>query len=179
MDCKTINLLSLIIPGLVAVLGNIVFYIIIKNRIDKSIERYKISYSGIFKEKIEIHKEILKQVFNLKLKTQQYQNSGRRELGEELFSDFNKFINYYHVNQPFLRQEILKGLKTLRQELQSCFDDFYLHNSLEGTAGIDPKIRTEILNKFFESGNKFKTNEPFGQIEELIISEMKKDLKIE
>ena len=80
MDCKTINILSLFIPGLIAVFGNIVFYIIVKGRIDKSIERHKISYSGIYKEKIEIHKEILKQLFELKLKIQQYQYLGSQKL---------------------------------------------------------------------------------------------------
>lgn len=179
MACNTINFLSLLIPGLIAVLGNIIFYIIVKSRIDKSIERHKISYSGIFKEKIEIHKEILKQLFGLKLKIQQYQYSGNQDLGKELFQDFNTFINYYLINQPFLRQEILDGLKTMTKELQKCFDDFYKHNSLTEKEGINPKILDELLKKFFESGNKFKKDEPFGHLEALIISEMKNDLKIE
>ena len=168
MDCKTINILSLFIPGLIAVFGNIVFYIIVKGRIDKSIERHKISYSGIYKEKIEIHKEILKQLFELKLKIQQYQYLGSQKLGEELFLDFNKFINHYQINQPFLKQAILDGLKTITQELQGCFDDFYMHNSLSGTTGLAPEIRIKTLQKFFESGNKFKKGEPFKQIGDFI-----------
>ena len=178
MDCKSINLLTLIIPGLVTILGNIVFYIIVKSKIDRSIERHKISYSGIFKEKLEIHKSLLKQIFDLKLKIQRYQYSGQKELGVEIFHDFNSFINYYQMNQPFLKKGILEGLKTLTKELQECFDDFYMHNSLSSTPGLDSKIRTETLNKFFESGNKFKKNEPFQQIEDLLITEMKIDLKI-
>jgi hypothetical protein len=173
------NILTLIIPGLVAILGNIIFYMIVKNRIDKSIERHKISYAGIYKEKIEIHKEILRKLFQLKSKIQRYQYSGEQNLGEELFLNFNEFINYYTVSQPFLKQEILNGLNTITKELQGCFDDFYMHNSLSRTDGIEPKIRTETLMKFFESGNKFKKDEPFKQIEELLIREMKKDLKIE
>jgi hypothetical protein len=179
MNLNTIYFLSLFIPGLIAVLGNIIFYIIVKGRIDKSIERHKISYSGIHKEKIEIHKEILKQLFGLKRKIQQYQYSGSQELGTELFRDFNNFIIYYQINQPFLRQEILDGLKTISHELQLCFEDFYKYNYLTVKDGIDPKIEIELLKKFFESGNKFKKNEPFEQIETLLISEMKKDLKIE
>ena len=150
-----------------------------KNRIDKSIEKYKISYSGIYKEKIEIHKEILRQLFELKLKVQQYQYSGSQKLGEEIFTDFNKFINHYTINRPFLKHEIVTGLKTFTTELQGCFDDFYMHISLSKSEGIEPKIRTDALKKFFESDTKFKKNEPFKQIEDLLISEMKKDLKID
>ena len=174
----TIKILYLIIPGLVAIIGNIIFYVIVKNRIDKSIEKYKISYAGIYQEKIKIHKEILSKLFEIKLKIQQYQYSGNQQMGEELFLDFNNFIAFYTKNQPFLKHEILDGLKTITKELQSCFDDFYMHNSLSQTSGLEPSIRTETLKKFFESGNKFKTNQPFKQIEELLIEEMRKDLKI-
>ena len=179
MDCNTLKTLSLIIPGLIAIVGNIIFYSIVKNRIDKSIEKYKISYAGIYKEKIEIHKEILRQIFEIKLKLQRYQYSGDLQLGEELFKVFNIFIALYTVNRPFLKEEIINGLKILTTELQGCFDDFYLHNSISRINEIEPKIRTESLLKFFESGNKFKTNQPFKQIEDLLVSEMKKDLKID
>lgn len=96
-----------------------------------------------------------------------------------MFDDFNRFIGQQNINRPFLKQEIIDGLITLTKELQGCFDDFYMHSSLSRTEGIEPKIRQETLMKFFESGNKFKKNEPFKQIEDLIISEMKKDLKID
>lgn len=175
----TLKILYLIIPGLIAIVGNIIFYVIVKSRIDKSIEKHKISYAGVYQEKIKIHKEILEKLFEIKLKVQQYQYLGTQSIGEELFLDFNKFINYYSAKQPFLKQEILDGLKTITKELQGCFDDFYMHNSLSQTTGIEPSIRTETLKKFFESGNKFKKNEPFKEIEQLLIKEMRKDLKIE
>lgn len=173
------KIVYLVIPGLVAIIGNIIFYLIVKSRIDKSIEKHKISFSGVFKEKLEIHKKILKYVFDLKLKIQQYQYSGDKTIGEEIFSDFNSFINYYQMSQPFLNDDMLAGLKKLTKELQGCFDDFYMHNSLNNTQGIDPQIRTDNLKKFFESGNKFKKNQPFKEIEDLLISEMRKDLNIE
>jgi len=173
-----IDILTLIIPGLVAIIGNIIFYAIVKNRIDKSIEKHKISYAGIYQEKIQIHKDLLKWIYDLKLKIQQYQYSGDQKLGEELFLDFNNFIGYYQRNQPFIKDKILVGLRELTTELQGCFDDFYMHNSLAREKGIQPEIRQETLTKFFESGNKFKKNEPFKQIEIELIQEMKKDLQI-
>ncbi|MBN8649807.1 MAG: hypothetical protein J0L67_00155 [Cytophagales bacterium] len=178
MEGQTTELLKLTIPGVVAIIGNLIVYVIVKRRIDNSIERHKISYSGIFKEKIEVHKQILKGLFELKLKIQQYQYLGNQDLAKEIFLDVNKFISFYQMNQPFIKPKILDGLKTLTKELQICFEDFYRHNYLVTKEGIDPKIIHDTLNKFFESGNKFKKNEPFNQIEELIISEMKSDLRI-
>lgn len=177
MDCKTINILSLFIPGLIAILGNIIFYMIIKGRIDKSIERHKISYAGIYKEKIEIHKEILKQLFGLKFIIQSYQYSGK-QLTENFYDDVNKFINYYQANQPFLRQNIINRLNEITEELKECFNDFYMHHSLSKPY-IDLELKKDKLEKFFESGNKFKKDGLFNQIERLLINEMKIDLKID
>ncbi|HEY9045042.1 MAG TPA: hypothetical protein VIN08_04070 [Ohtaekwangia sp.] len=149
-----------------------------KRKIDNAIERHKISYSEIFKEKLEVHKQILKGIIELKSKIQQYQYSGNQDLAKEIFLDVNRFISHYQMNRPFIRTKILEGLKALTEELQKCFEDFYKHNYLTTKEGIDPQIIVETLNKYFEAGNKFKKDEPFGQIEDLIISEMRADLKI-
>jgi hypothetical protein len=179
MNYNMINILSPIIAGLVAIIGNIIFYILVKNRIDKSIENYKISYAGIYKEKIEIHKEILKQISELKLKIQRYRYSRDQQLSNELLGDFNRFINLYTINRPFIKQEILNALRMLTTELQSCFENFEMYNLTSHMDKVEPKIRLDSLKMFFESGNKFKKDEPFKQIEDLIIAEMKKDLKID
>ena len=53
------------------------------------------------------------------------------------------------------------------------------HNSLSQVTELEPSLRKKDLQKFFESGNKFKENQPFKKIEDLLIKEMRKDLKIE
>jgi hypothetical protein len=178
MKIDILELSKIIVPGLIAVIGNIIFYLIIKGRVDKSIETYKISYSGIFKEKIDIYKEILTKNYDLKSKIQQYQYFGTQEFGTEIRLEFNALIRYYLINQPFLSESIIKNLKQIITELQECFDNFYMHNSLEGKQGIAPEMRTELLKKFFDSGNKFKKNNPFENLENIIINEMKHDLQL-
>lgn len=168
---------SLIIPGLVASLGNLIIYLFVKRRLDSSIEEYKISYSGIFKEKIEIHREILKQLLRLRLKIEQYQISGNKEMGEALYLDFNNFTEYFFYNQPFLRKEILDGLKFLTSEYQNCFENFYMYHSLRSIPGTNPEELKVSYNNFVLSINKLRTQEPIGQLQELIISEMRKDLR--
>ena len=99
--------LKLALPALVTIIGNVVFYLIIKGKVDKSIESYKISYSGVFKEKIDIYKEILTQAYDLKIKIRQFQYFGKAEFGEQIKVDFNKFIRFYIINKPFLSETIM------------------------------------------------------------------------
>lgn len=172
------EILKIIVPGIIAVIGNMIFYWIIKSRIDKSIERHKISYSGVFKEKIEIYKSLLQKVFDLKNKIKSFQYFGEEKMGMEIMNDFNSFINFYNINQPYLSEKMIENLKSIVTELQGCFDDFYMHNTLNSKEGLTKEQRNELLNKFFESGNKLKANHPFKDIEDTIISEMKKDLQL-
>jgi len=171
--------LNILLPAILTLLGNLVFYLWIKARVDNSIEKQKISFGEIFKEKLTIYKEILKQVFEIKLSIQQYQYSGIQEKGVEIMLNINKFINYYLINQPFLSDKMLIELNKIREEFQSVFDNFFMHHSVSLESGIDPQIRTDLLKKFFEAGNKLKTNHPFKVLEETIINEMRNDLRIE
>ena len=170
--------LKLALPALVTIIGNVVFYLIIKGKVDKSIESYKISYSGVFKEKIDIYKEILTQAYDLKIKIRQFQYFGKAEFGEQIKVDFNKFIRFYIINKPFLSETIIDNLKRLVSELQECFEDFYKQNTLQDKAGLPSDVRRELLQKFFDSGNKFKKDNPFEELENNIIKEMKQDLML-
>ena len=95
-----------------------------------------------------------------------------------IYFDFNQFISLYKVNSPFLTEEILKGLNKIREEYQSCFDSFYLYHSNLLNKETDPKVTIELSKKSIQSLNKLRNNDPFKQIEELLIAEMKKDLRI-
>ncbi|MEY4834312.1 MAG: hypothetical protein RI980_427 [Bacteroidota bacterium] len=179
MDNYQLKILSFIIPGLIAVLGNLIFYLLIKNKVDKQIENYKISYSGIFKEKIEIHKYLLKMIYKIKKDIQQYQYFGNDEQFGQIRKDFNDFIEYYQINQPFLKEEIIQELKKMTKELQSCFESFSLYKVSENNQGLSKEAFKENQKKFIDAGNKLKLNEPFNTIEKCIIKEIKNDLKIE
>ena len=179
MTENEIKILSFIIPGLVAIIGNYIFYLLIKNRVDKQIENYKISYSGVFKEKIEIHKNLLKMIFNLKRDVQQYQYFENDESFDKIQTDFKNYIEYYIVNQPFIKEEIIKELKQMTSELQECFEAFSLYKISQNNPGLSKEAYDENTKKYIAAGNKIKRNEPFKYIEEKILKEMKADLKIE
>ena len=173
------KIISYIIPGLVAIIGNYIFYLIIKNKVDKQIENYKISYSGVFKEKIEIHKNLLKMIFKLKRGVQQYQYFDNDESFSKIKKEFNSFIEYYIVNKPFIKDEIIKELKKMTSELQECFEAFSLYKVSQNNPGLNKEKYAENTEKYIAAGNKIKLNEPFNYIEEKILKEMKIDLKIE
>jgi hypothetical protein len=179
MDSYQLKILSFIIPGLITILGNLIFYLLIKNKVDKQIENYKISYTGVFKEKIEIHKSLLKMIYTIKKEIQQYQYFGNDEQFEKIRINFNDFIDFYLINQPFLKDEIIQELKKMTVELQGCFKSFALYKVSQNNQGLSKEAFNENLKKYIDASNKLKLNEPFNTIEECIIKEMKNDLKIE
>jgi len=172
-------LINIILPAIITVVGNVLFYLWIKEKVDSSIERQKIAYSGIFKERIDIYKEILRQIFDIKSSIQQYQYSGMPESVDKIMLDINKFINFYLINQPFLSKKMLEELSKIRSEFQEVFDNFYLHHSLSKVPNVEVEERNERMKKYFASGNKLKKNSPFKDLEETIITEMKEHLHIE
>jgi hypothetical protein len=172
------DIFILILPGLVAIIGNIIFYLIVKKRIDKSIEKHKISYSGIFKEKISIYKELLTKIYSIKKNINQFHYAGTDELGKQCFSEINDFINFYLANQPFLSDKILENLKNIRIEFQEAFDAFYMYHK-DPTKGLNKSVETDFIYKqFLEAGNKLKKDDPFKDLESFLITEIRQDIRI-
>lgn len=166
----------IILPAILTIVGNIVFYLFIKRRIDNAIERQRITYSGVFKEKIEIYKNLLSRIFSIKLEIQRYQYSASEEEAKTIIENINSFINFYLINQPFLSTRMVKKLTEMRIEFQDAFDKFFIFHKV-GFSSSEPNDRKKFLDDYFAAGNKFKTNQPFKEIEDIIILEMRKDLQ--
>ena len=158
-----------LLPAIITIIGNVIFYLLIKGRIEKSIERNKIAYSGIFTEKIKIYKELLEKTYSIKRELNRFQYVGTKEEGREIMQSINNYIQFYLVNQPFLSEKMISDLNEIRKEFQEVFDAFYKHIASDHSGD---------LKEFFEAGNKLKLDEPFKLIEERIIDEMRSDLKV-
>lgn len=170
------KILIVILPAILTVIGNIIFYLFIKGRIDNAIERQKIAFSGVFKERIEIYKNLLSRIFSIKLQIQRYQYSASEEEAKNIMENINSFINFYIINQPFLSADMVKKLTEMRIEFQDAFDKFLIFHKV-GFDKSENGERKKILDDYFGAGNKFKTNQPFKEIEDIIIFEMRKDLQ--
>jgi hypothetical protein len=156
------EIIKIALPGIIAILGNLLVYLIVKKRIDKSIEKHKISFTGVFQEKI-----------------QQFQYSGKEESGNQCFLEINNFINFYLANQPFLSETMLDNLMKIRIEFQDAFDAFYMYHK-DPAKGINKSIDTDLVfKKFIDARNKMKSDEPFRDLEKVLISEMKHDIRID
>lgn len=167
--------LPYIIPALLTALLNIIFYLIIKKLVDNSLERFKIIYSGVFKEKVEVYKNLLQEVHDLKLKINQFQYFDNDEFRTEVQSAFNKLIRIYSVNRPFLSERLIELFKTNTTELQDIFESFLL-GRLKNYGKIPD---TEVQNReerYWAAVNKLREDKVLGEIEENIIKEMRNDL---
>ena len=165
-----------LITGLVSLIFNVLMLLFVKIYVDKSLESYKISYSGIFKEKIEIHRQLLKHIYSLKLKTQRYGYMGNDEMAKEIFQEFEEFINFYLINQPFIKPSTLELIKKLSAEYQESFEAFYFNISYKNHQGIDTETLKQSALKSIESMNKFK-GKYFQDMESVIIADMRNDLQ--
>ena len=168
-------MIEILLPGLVTVAGNLIFYLWIKGRIDKSIEKNKIAFSGIFSEKILIYRELLERTYEIKKTLSLFQYSGTKEDGISIMESINDYIKFYKINQPFLSDKMLTDLNRIRSGFQEIFEPFYK----EVVMREYPQSPSDSLAEFFEAGNKLRKDEPFEKVEKDIVAEMKKDLQIE
>lgn len=175
---------KIILPVALTLVGNIIFYLVIEKKITKSLEQYKISYSGIFKEKIDIYKQLLEKLYDLKMRVYHYQFveiSKHENKTARIMHDFNSFIRFYLINRPFISDTIFGHLKELRTELQSCFDDFHKMIRLHDNEALTTEEKDKLLENFFKASSKLRSNSAdnlFITLEQNIIKEMQKDLQI-
>lgn len=163
------------ISAAITFLFNAILLVFVKKSIDTSLETHKIAYSGVFKEKIEVHRQLLTHIYPLRLKIQRFGYFGNEKMATELRQDFEKFINYYLINQPFLSLRTLDLLKKLNSEYQLSFEAFNIDINTRSYSGVNSEKIAENALKSIEAMNKFKTDY-FQQIEDEIIAEMREDL---
>ena len=168
--------LPYIIPAVLTAVFNYLFYLWLKKRVDNSIEKYKISYSGVFKEKIDIYKSLIAKVYEVKMKLNYFQLSDDSETKENLRSEFNDLIKTYLISRPFLSEHLVSLFRKLTQELQSVYETFVLGN-LKNYGNLSQEAYQEREKKYWSAVNKLRTGEVLNEIESEIVKEIRKDLQ--
>lgn len=168
--------LPYIIPAVLTAVLNYLFYLWLKKRVDNSIEKYKISYSGVFKEKIDIYKSLIAKVYEVKMKLNQFQLTDDTETKDNLRSEFNDLIKTYLISRPFLSEHLVSLFRNLTQELQSVYETFVLEN-LKNYGKLSEEEYQKRQNKYWSAVNKLRTGEVLNEIESEIVTEIRKDLQ--
>ena len=161
--------LKIILPAVITVVLNIIFYLLIKHQVEKSLEKQKIAYSGVFAEKIKIYRELLKMTYEAKSTISSFQYHVDEEQGKEIMKVLNDYNKYFRINEPFLSQSMINSFKKLHKEFQEIFEPMYLYNIANPSE--------EKMAEFFKATNKLRTNEIFIELESNIVSQMRSDLK--
>ena len=113
-----------IITPVATVICNAVYIAFVKNQIDKKIELLKISYSGVFKEKIDYAKEMLIRLRDLKNSVDRFCNMGEASgigIGQ-ITSEINSFIDFNVTASLFFDNEVVKSLDEIVNSLQKPVD---------------------------------------------------------
>ena len=168
--------LPYVIPAALTAILNLIFYVSTKKSVDSALERYKISYSGVFKEKIDIYRNLLDELHELNYKLEVYQFYPTKEYGEDIRRNFNSLIKIYSANEPFLSDSLIQLFVKIVEDLQSIFDALDKYRYLN-----DYKMKEEdmvpVHNAYMAAINKLRDNKVRIDIKKRIISEMKADLQ--
>lgn len=148
----------------------------IKNELTQSLEIFKISYSGLFKEKIDVYRTLLKFIVDINNLVQSYNINPTEERALEFMTLVNSLINYLLINRPFIKDAISDKINEVREVLAECFDNYYRYYQLSKVGYSGPEL-IKYLSKAFESKN-FLGGELFKTLQDEINMEIRKDLNI-
>lgn len=133
------------------------------------VDKPKISYEAIVKERIDIYRNLWSKIYALqsKLIGFVYQSIPTEQL-KQLQEDFNNVNEYYLINQPFITSSLFDKLKRLHSELQSTFENLYISQSNPGNKA----------QEWIEARNKLIAGH-FQPIRQEIINQIKRDFHID
>lgn len=113
-----------IISALASVVANAIYLSFVKKDLDKRLESYKIAYSGIFKEKLDLYKKLIEEMEELKTKILTYGHQGEVSNLQihDLMQDVNRFIKLNEFGSIFYNTKIENIISDIRKEFQDVLD---------------------------------------------------------
>jgi hypothetical protein len=84
-----------IIPVILTLVGNLIFYLFIKNKVDKSIEENKIAYSGVFREKIDIYRELVEYNLDVEVYDPYADNEATYNANSSWWDDASRMVGQF------------------------------------------------------------------------------------
>lgn len=118
------NIWIVIITPIATVICNAIYILIVKKDLDRRLEQYKITYSGIFKEKLEHYKQLLKTMDELKDMVIKYGNKGQTDDPNpvEIMKEINNFIRFNEYGSIYYTKKIEDIVEKVTKEFQDVFE---------------------------------------------------------
>lgn len=136
-----------IVAAVTTVVCNAIFFVAIRQSIDKRIEKYKIAYSGIFQEKLKFYKELLITIDELQEKVLKYGHGTDDRLPIDLMTDVNKFIRFNKYGSMFYPMEIKGIVDEIRVKFQDVIDASARYKTLSRSGSHERKDVEEYIEK--------------------------------
>lgn len=158
------NLAVVIATPILTFIANYIFYRFIKSDVDKKIHQNNIAFSGVFQEKIEVYRELLGTIYDIKVQLYIYGKSKTQENAKTTVLLLLDFRRFFIVNQPFLSDSMLMDLNKLRETFSLLYK-----MQCENLADNEEKVDLELVLEEFST-------ETLEKIEKKLVAEMKEEL---
>jgi hypothetical protein len=168
------EVIQYISPALITLLGNFLFYKYFQRRYEKSLEEFKISYTGIHKERIQIYRDLLKLLLEVKYKVSRF-NYGLGD-SQEIMLEINSLLSFLRYNRPFMSPKVKQSSEKFVLNLQEVFDAFFLFERKINSGG---KIDEEVNKNYVSALNKIRSNQDFSKLEDYISDEIRSSLGLD
>lgn len=162
------HLAVIVATPILTFLFNYLFYRFIKTDVENKIHQNNISYSGVFREKIDIYRELLEKTYDIHLILVKMSLNGTKEDGKTTILLLHEYKRFYSVNRPYLSEVVLNHFIKLFEEYKGIWEKLYKYNSQNNTDGF---------SEFLNASKTLTATNLFSQIEKQLIEEMKVELK--
>lgn len=165
-----------IVSAVAAVVANAIYISMVKKDLDKRLESYKIAYSGIFKEKLDLYKTILESMENLRIKVVNYGHAGDNSnfSQQEIMDEFNKFIRLNEHGAIFFNDIIKQNISEIRNDFQQVFD-----LSIQNHFSKQLDIKNSKIEQYMEKLSELTRGEKYSNLKENLIQSIRKDFNIQ
>lgn len=162
-----------IVAALATVIFNAIYFAFVKKDIDRRMEQFKISYSGVFQEKINLYRQLLTSMDDLKVKILSYGHSGGDNFseGQELKIEINKFIQLYEHGAMFYSRKIERICSDIRVEFQQVFESSFKYHYFKA---IDSENRDD-LNDYLSALSALTQSAKYYQLKQELIQNIRQE----